>query len=86
MGVVDLTKPDYATGHTMYDMSDGQFQLVYNCLSFTFACMMASTAYFWLNLGRVHDKYRGALIITGLVTFIAFYHYFRIFNSWVESY
>merc|ERR1711998_827235 len=27
-----------------------------------------------------------ALAITGLVTFIAAYHYFRIFNSWVESY
>ena len=26
------------------------------------------------------------MIITGLVTFIAAYHYFRIFNSWVEAY
>lgn len=26
------------------------------------------------------------LQITGLVTFIAFYHYIRIFNSWVDAY
>lgn len=31
-------------------------------------------------------KYQTALIITGLVTFIASYHYMRIFNSWTESY
>merc|ERR1711988_1505122 len=28
----------------------------------------------------------GALLITGMVTFIAAYHYMRIFNSWTESY
>merc|ERR1712185_507025 len=27
-----------------------------------------------------------ALIISGMVTFIAAYHYLRIFNSWVEAY
>merc|ERR1712027_62982 len=27
-----------------------------------------------------------AVLISGLVTFIAAYHYIRIFNSWVESY
>merc|ERR1712100_94443 len=32
------------------------------------------------------DKYRTALIISGLVTFIAMYHYIRIFNSWVDAY
>merc|ERR1711904_492938 len=26
------------------------------------------------------------MAITGLVTFIAFYHYIRIFNSWVDAY
>merc|ERR1712048_852763 len=28
----------------------------------------------------------GAVLISGLVTFIAAYHYIRIFNSWVEAY
>merc|ERR1712129_501706 len=34
----------------------------------------------------VHDKYKSAVVISGLVTFIAAYHYARIFNSWVEAY
>merc|ERR1712203_741943 len=33
-----------------------------------------------------HEKYKSALVIFGLVTFIAAYHYVRIFNSWTESY
>merc|ERR1711965_781075 len=31
-------------------------------------------------------QYQSAVIISGLVTFIAAYHYIRIFNSWVEAY
>merc|ERR1712100_888886 len=34
----------------------------------------------------VNDKYKSALVISGLVTFIAAYHYIRIFNSWVDAY
>ena len=48
--------------------------------------MMASTLFFWLRLSSVGEKYKSAMTITGLVTFIAAYHYFRIFNSWVEAY
>merc|ERR1712232_958280 len=29
---------------------------------------------------------KSAVFISGLVTFIAAYHYFRIFNSWVDAY
>merc|ERR1712176_1398481 len=32
------------------------------------------------------DKYKSAVYISGLVTFIAAYHYIRIFNSWVDAY
>jgi bacteriorhodopsin len=70
----------------MYDMTYGQHQLVYNFTSFTLASMMASTVFFWLRLWGVSESYRSALCITGLVTFIAFYHYVRIFNSWVDAY
>merc|ERR1712217_127598 len=31
-------------------------------------------------------KYQSAVLISGLVTFIAAYHYIRIFNSWVDAY
>merc|ERR1711959_695709 len=34
----------------------------------------------------VKDQYKSAVFISGLVTFIAAYHYIRIFNSWVEAY
>merc|ERR1711937_759771 len=48
--------------------------------------MAASTLFFWLRLGSIHEKYKSALVITGLVTFIAAYHYLRIFESWVDAY
>jgi bacteriorhodopsin len=74
------------TNHPMFAMTDSQFELVYNCLSFTLASMMASTIFFWLRVSSIAEQYKSALVITGLVTFIAAYHYIRIFNSWVESY
>jgi len=70
----------------MYAMSDMGFQAVYNVLSFTLASMMATTMYLWFRAGAVQDKYKSAVFISGLVTFIAAYHYIRIFNSWVDSY
>merc|ERR1719464_493798 len=48
--------------------------------------MMATTMYLWFRSTAVADKYKSAVLISGLVTFIAAYHYFRIFNSWVEAY
>jgi len=71
---------------TMYEMEDSQFQTVYNILSFALASMMASTIFFWVRLPSIHEKYKVGVLISGLVTFIAAYHYMRIFNSWVESY
>jgi bacteriorhodopsin len=70
----------------MYPMTDIQYQAVYNVLSFALASMMATTMYLWMRAPALADKYRSAVIISGLVTFIAAYHYMRIFNSWVEAY
>merc|ERR1712118_230224 len=70
----------------MFDMSDGQFQLVYNVLSFSLASMMATTIFLWMRVPAIAGKYQSAVIISGLVTFIAAYHYIRIFNSWTEAY
>jgi len=72
--------------YNMFDVTYGQHQLVYNALSFTLACMMASTVFFWMRVSSVAEQYKSALVITGLVTFIAAYHYIRIFNSWTEAY
>jgi len=72
--------------HPAITVTDAQYQIVYDCLSFTFAAMAASTVFFWIRLGSIHEKYKSALAITGLVTFIAAYHYIRIFESWVDAY
>merc|ERR1712061_251749 len=48
--------------------------------------MMATTMYLWFRSTAVADQYKSAVLISGLVTFIAAYHYIRIFNSWVEAY
>jgi len=64
----------------------GQWLSVYNALSFGIAGMGSATIFFWLQLPNVTKSYRTALIITGLVTAIATYHYFRIFNSWVGAF
>jgi len=67
-------------------MTDMQYQAVYNVLSFALASMMATTMYLWFRSFAVKNQYQSAVLISGLVTFIAAYHYIRIFNSWVEAY
>merc|ERR1711976_686969 len=44
------------------------------------------TLFLWMRVPAIAGKYQSAVIISGLVTFIAAYHYIRIFNSWVEAY
>merc|ERR1712031_88947 len=63
-----------------------QYDIIYNCTSLGLASMTASTVFFFLRLQSFHERYKTALCFTGLVTFIAMYHYFRIFNSFVEAY
>lgn len=64
----------------------GQYLLVYNAFSFTFATMAATTLFLWLSRSQVGSAYRTAIVISGLVTAIAAYHYFRIFESWEQAY
>merc|ERR1712151_739285 len=71
---------------TMYEMTDMQYQAVYNVLSFALASMMATTCYLWFRSFAVKPQFQSAVLISGLVTFIAAYHYIRIFNSWVDAY
>jgi len=70
----------------MTELSVGQYDLIYNAFSFAFATLAAATIFFWLGRSQVHDRYKTALTITGLVTFIAAYHYLRIFDSWGAAY
>lgn len=70
----------------METITAGQYYLVYNALSFTIATMAAATLFFWIGRSQVAPAYKTALTITGLVTFIAGYHYFRMFESWSDAY
>ncbi len=70
----------------MIEMTVGQYNLIYNAFSFCFATMAAATLFFWFGRSQVAPRYRTALTITGLVTFIAAYHYLRIFQSWDAAY
>jgi bacteriorhodopsin len=70
----------------MESLTAGQFSLVYNAFSFGIATFAAATLFFWFGRSQVSHHYKTALTITGLVTFIALYHYWRIFNSWSEAY
>merc|ERR1712117_618699 len=81
-----VASPAFLDEMVMYAMTDLQYQTVYNTLSFSLASMMATTMYLWFRSTAVHDKFKSAVLISGLVTFIAAYHYFRIFNSWVDAY
>merc|ERR1711998_19052 len=68
-------------GVTMVSLTPVQYDLIYNMLSLGLASMAASTVFFFLRLGSFAERYKAALCFTGLVTFIAMYHYFRIFDS-----
>lgn len=70
----------------MEAITAGQAALVYNAFSFGIATFAAATLFFWFGRSQVSHHYKTALTITGLVTFIAFYHYWRIFESWGEAY
>ena len=66
-------------------LTSGQWGTVYNMLSFGLVSMLATTIYTLVAQQRVLPKYRTALVMSSMVTFIAAYHYFRIFNSFHES-
>lgn len=66
---------------SLANLSTDQYMLIYNAFSFAFATFASSTLFFWFGRSQVSNEYKTAIAITGLVTFIACYHYFRIFES-----
>jgi len=70
----------------MEGLTVGQFSLIYNAFSFGTATFAAATLFLWFGRSQVSAHYKTALTISGLVTFIAFYHYWRIFDSWGAAY
>lgn len=64
----------------------GQFELVSNAFSFAIAVMGAATIFLFLGRSQVAPQYKTAVTISGIVTLIAFYHYWRIFDSWHNAF
>ena len=67
-------------------LTDGQYTTVYNILSFGLASMLFTSIFMILARDRVLPRYRMALIISAIVTGIAAYHYFRIFDSFRHAF
>ncbi|MSX59944.1 MAG: xanthorhodopsin, partial [Actinobacteria bacterium] len=57
-------------------LNSNQWNLVYNIFSFGLISMLACTVYTLVSQSRVLPKYRHALVMSSMVTFIARYHYF----------
>ncbi|MSY88984.1 MAG: xanthorhodopsin, partial [Actinobacteria bacterium] len=55
----------------MITLTSGQWNLVYNVFSFGLVSMLACTVYTLVSQGRVLAKYRNALVMSSMVTFIA---------------
>ncbi len=66
-------------------LNSNQWNLVYNMFSLGLVSMLACTVYTLVSQARVLPKYRNALVMSSMVTFIAGYHYWRIFNSFGEA-
>jgi bacteriorhodopsin len=66
-------------------LDNNQWNLVYAVFSLGLVSMLATTVYTLISQNRVLPKYRNALVMSSMVTFIAAYHYYRIFNSFSES-
>ncbi|MDA2962566.1 MAG: bacteriorhodopsin-like [Actinomycetota bacterium] len=69
----------------MLKLDSDQWNLIYNVFSFGLVSMLACTVYTLVSQQRVLAKYRSALVMSSMVTFIAAYHYMRIFDSFKES-
>ena len=66
-------------------LDSNQWNLVYNVFSFGLISMLACTVYTLVSQQRVLPKYRNALVMSSMVTFIAGYHYLRIFDSFKHA-
>jgi bacteriorhodopsin len=64
----------------------GQINIVYNMLSLGIASMLFTSIFLFVARERVAPRYRMAVMISGTVTAIAAYHYFRMFDSFNHAF
>jgi bacteriorhodopsin len=68
------------------ELTQTQFDTVYNFLSFAIAAMLFTGLFLLVSQGRVLPRYRTALVVSAIVLGIATYHYFRIIESFGAAY
>ena len=60
-----------------------------NLTSFTFfvgcMAMMAASVFFFLEMGSVDKKWRTSLLVSGIITFIAFVHYYYMRDYYLAT-
>lgn len=77
---------ELASGIAPLELGPTQFETVYNLLSLAIAALGFTGLYLVLAQRRVLPRYRGAILISATVCFIATYHYIRIFDNFGDSY
>lgn len=77
---------DLMTGVLSDTMSDGGYNLVYNMFSLGIASMLFTSIFLFVGRERVAPRYRLAVMVSGTVTSIAAYHYFRMFDDFKHAF
>ena len=67
-------------------LDNGQYTIIYNMLSMGIAAMLFTTVFLYVARERVAPRYRLAVMISGTVTAIAAYHYFRMFDDFKHAF
>lgn len=67
-------------------MDNGQYTVVYNMLSLGIASMLFTSIFLFVARERVLPRYRMAVMVSGTVTAIAAYHYFRMFDDFKHAF
>jgi bacteriorhodopsin len=67
-------------------LDNGQYTIIYNVLSMGIAAMLFTTIFLFVARERVAPRYRMAVMISGTVTAIAAYHYFRMFDDFKHAF
>ncbi len=67
-------------------LTQGQFDTVYNLLSLVIAAQLFTALYLLVAQPRVLARYRQAIVVSAIVCGIAAYHYFRIFDSFKAAF
>lgn len=70
----------------MLELTQQQYDIVYNAFSLAIAVMGASFLFFVFSRERVSPRYRPAVVVSALVVAIAAYHYVQIFLGWGRAF